>query len=72
MRGGAAQEGERKKGGAGQHGFEARAPFVMAIGTEWLPFDSLVNDPRYIELLRKIGVAVGLDGPLPKYRAEAD
>jgi hypothetical protein len=55
-----------------ERGYEAGATFVMIIGTEWLPFDSLENDPRYIELLRKIGMALGLDGPLPTYRAGAD
>ena len=44
---------------------EARAPFVCAIGCEWMPMSSLQGDPRYVALRHKIGMAAGLGKALP-------
>ena len=48
-----------------ERALHVRAPFVTAVGTEWLPLESLRDDSRYITLRYKIGMAVGLGGPLP-------
>ena len=44
---------------------ETRAPFVCAIGCEWMPMPSLQGDPRYVALRHKIGMAAGLGEALP-------
>lgn len=40
-----------------ERAYQGRSPFLFMIGTEWLPFGSVRDHPRFVALLDKMGVA---------------
>jgi TolB-like protein len=39
-----------------ERAFEAHAPFLVVIGTEWAPFESVRDDARFLALLDRMGL----------------